>query len=419
MRLATLTHDAQGLALISTAAAGGATLTVEDTIKAARAHLSMEIGFISEFVGERRYFRHVDSSDGNSPIRAGDSLPSTEGYCQRVVEGNLPECIPDTSQVPAAVALEVTHTLPIGAHMSVPIRLRDGQIYGTFCCFSRRADHSLNPRDLEVMRVLADLAARQIDRALDGMRDRDRTVQEIRKAITGTGRSMVFQPIVHLSEGHIVGFECLSRFAGNPARAPNEWFADAERVGLGFELESAALEMALSSLSQFPERMYLAVNASPKTVVDERFRALFEGRPMNRIVLEVTEDVETPIFEEFNQKLRSLRANSVRVAVDDVGIGYSNLQRILDLTPDMIKLDRSLTRHVDRDPARRALGSALVTFARDTGCDLIAEGVESQSELDTLRSLGVRKGQGFFFSRPLPLRSATDFALIPSLCNQN
>jgi EAL domain-containing protein (putative c-di-GMP-specific phosphodiesterase class I) len=96
--------------------------------------------------------------------------------------------------------------------------------------------------------------------------------------------------------------------------------------------------------------------------------------------------------------------------VDDAGAGYASLQHILQLQPDLIKLDMGLTRNVDFDPARRALAAALVAFARDTGSQIIAEGVETTCELEALRSIGVEKAQGYFLGRPMALDNAVKLA---------
>jgi EAL domain-containing protein (putative c-di-GMP-specific phosphodiesterase class I) len=93
----------------------------------------------------------------------------------------------------------------------------------------------------------------------------------------------------------------------------------------------------------------------------------------------------------------------VRLAVDDAGAGFATLQHILRLQPDLIKLDLSLTRDIDKDPVRRALASSLVSFAREINAQLIAEGVETAEELETIRALGIAFGQGYHLARPQPL----------------
>jgi EAL domain-containing protein (putative c-di-GMP-specific phosphodiesterase class I) len=97
--------------------------------------------------------------------------------------------------------------------------------------------------------------------------------------------------------------------------------------------------------------------------------------------------------------LKGLREH-VRLAVDDAGSGYAGLQHLLEIQPDIMKLDIALVRSVDVDPGRRALIASMITFAHKTGCTVLAEGIETQAELDTLRALGVTLGQGYLLGRP-------------------
>ena len=157
-------------------------------------------------------------------------------------------------------------------------------------------------------------------------------------------------------------------------RAPDAWFADAASVGLGVELELTALDMALEQLHLLPANLYLSLNASVETIMSEQFRATFAGIPAERIVLELTEHTRVDDYHKFEQSIEAIRSKGVRLAVDDAGAGYSSLQHILNLQPDVIKLDIGLTRGIDKDPARRALGRALLTFGLDAyKASIIAE----------------------------------------------
>lgn len=120
-----------------------ANLTLQDMLRAIREHLGMDVAFVSEFTAKRRVFRLVDSTYPNQPVKVNGSDPLEESYCQRIVDGRLPELITDASLVPAAMELPVTAALPVGAHLSIPIRLADGSVYGTFCCFSFTPDTTL------------------------------------------------------------------------------------------------------------------------------------------------------------------------------------------------------------------------------------------------------------------------------------
>lgn len=377
-------------------------------LEAVRSHLGMDVAFVSEFLDGRRIFRHVGARGKASPIRVGDSSPLEEGYCQRVVDGRLPELIPDTAAVPAAMALPATRTVPVGSHLSVPIRLADGRVYGTFCCFSHHADRSLNHRDLQMMRAFADLTAFQIDQGLKATGELDELRSRISGVIDQERFSIAYQPIYDLIEMRPVGLECLARFSAAPSRPPDVWFAEAAAVDLSLDLQMATMRMALAAMPLIPDHAYLAVNLSPPTILAGEIEAALAGLPLERIVLEITEHESIPAYAELSQALDPLRRAGLRIAVDDAGAGYASMRHILNLGPDFIKLDMSLTRDIDSDPARRALASALVGFARDTACQIIAEGVETPSELETLRLLGVTRGQGYLLGRPTPLASAVE-----------
>ena len=210
---------------------------------------------------------------------------------------------------------------------------------------------------------------------------------------------MVFQPIVAV-DGTIVGTEALARFTVTPTRTPDRWFAEAAEVGLGTQLELLAIQSAIDRIGELPG--YLAVNVSPATLLSPSLHELAAqpSFPGSRIVIELTEREAVETYATLREALGSLRRQGVRFAVDDAGAGYSNLQRILELRPDFIKLDRSMVTGIERDPARRALAAALADVARSIGADTIGEGVERPAELHALRAAGISWAQGFLFGMP-------------------
>lgn len=224
----------------------------------------------------------------------------------------------------------------------------------------------------------------------------------VRGVLDAGGPVMVFQPIIELATGKPIAAEGLARFPGKPQRPPNEWFDDAAEVGLGVELELAAIRVALEQLDQLPAGTYLSLNAAPATVVSPLLLQMLGG-VAGRVVLELTEHVGVEDYTELTEAIDALRAMGVRLAVDDAGSGYSSLQHILNLRPDIIKLDRALVAGIDDDPARRALAGSLMAFAAEIGAQVVAEGIENQREQTVLRRLGVRYGQGFHLGRPAPL----------------
>ena len=377
--------------------------SVPDILRAIRNHLNMEVAFVAEFTQGQRIFRYVDSDWQNNPIKINEGHPLEESYCQRVVDGRLPELMQDACLHPVALQLGATRAIPVGAHMSVPIRLSDGSIYGTFCCFSRTGDTSLNLRDLSLMRVFAELATKMIERERKLSTRRHTSRARIEHVLSGQGLWMVYQPIVDISCKRIAGYEALARFGDElPAAGPDEWFRDAHLNGQGVELELYAIETALRILPQLDKTLDIAVNASPETVLDPRLAALFERTAStDRVVLEITEHAAVERYEAIAQCLKPYREQGLKIAVDDAGAGYASFRHILNLGPDRIKLDMSLTRDIDADPARRALAAALIHFSAETGSTLVAEGVETAAELATLKELGVNKAQGYFLGRPI------------------
>ena len=223
----------------------------------------------------------------------------------------------------------------------------------------------------------------------------------IRRTIDNRSLDIHFQPIVNLKTGHPLGIEALSRFTEGPKRSPDLWFAEAASVGLGTELEIAAIELALAEMNRLPANMYMSINASVETILSDQFRESLAVVQAERVVLEVTEHTPIANYGAFATSISGLRSRGVRIAVDDAGAGYAGFGHLLDLKPDIIKLDITLTRGIDRDPARQALGRALLRFGFEVyQTTMIAEGIETNEELATLRSLGCPLGQGFVLGRP-------------------
>ncbi len=376
---------------------------IDRVLQSVRQHLGMEVAYVSEFVRNDSVFRAVDAPGLEALIKPGDSRSLDDVYCRHILAGRLPELIPDTSAIPLAAAMPITKAVPIGAHVSVPLTMSDGSVFGMFCCLSPHANHSLNGRDLQVMRAFADITAQHIDEDRRSSRDRDARHARIAQIIDKRAFDIHVQPIWDFASDRAVGFECLARFSQEPRRSPDKWFAEAAELGLGVPLELAAIEAALDHASRLPSHIYLTINASAEAVMAAEFGDIVSRLDPHRLVIEVTEHGLVHDYEGLLAKLDGFRSEGVRLAVDDAGAGYSGLQHIVRLKPDIIKLDMSLTRNVDGDPARRALASALIFYARETGCQILAEGIERDAELQTLKLLGVSKGQGYWLGRPVPI----------------
>ncbi len=218
--------------------------------------------------------------------------------------------------------------------------------------------------------------------------------------------SLVFQPICSLDGNGMIGAEALSRFRGPPHRGPQDWFAEAGEIGREAELELVAVRRALEHMPDVPDPVYLSVNASPATIASGAFHELLEAAPAERIMVEITEHAPVSDYALMDRTLEGIRDLGARVAIDDAGAGFASLRHILRLAPDVIKLDGSLISGIATDRRRQALAAGLISFAEKIGATIVAEGVERADEVEALRDLGVRYGQGYFLARPAPLPPA-------------
>lgn len=211
-----------------------------------------------------------------------------------------------------------------------------------------------------------------------------------------------FQPIVSALDGSVRGVEALARFTARPPMPPDQWFAAADRVGRGLELELLAVRTALRQAAQLPARMSVSINVSPATLASPLLlRTLLEGGvPPSRLVVEVTEHSSIEDYTPLQQARETLRRNEIRLAVDDAGAGYASFRHIVALAPEIIKIDRDIVTGIDQDAARRALVGAVVMYALEAGALVTAEGVETDEECQTLLLLGVDAMQGYLMGRP-------------------
>jgi len=221
---------------------------------------------------------------------------------------------------------------------------------------------------------------------------------DIRYLMSGGAFHPVFQPVVDLSTGEVLGYEALTRFASG--RRPDLVFEEAHEAGLGVELETACALAAVRAAVGLPAGGWLAVNFSPASVIAGSVASVVSeaDRPL---VVEVTEHIEVLSYAAVRAAVE--RSPGVRISVDDAGAGYASLRHILELQPEFVKLDIGLVRNIDADPARQALAAGLRHYAEQTGTTLIAEGVETTAERDALVRLRIPLAQGFLYGRPAPV----------------
>jgi PAS domain S-box-containing protein len=256
---------------------------------------------------------------------------------------------------------------------------------------------------LAALAEFADLAGAVIGRDVVERTEAGRGRDHIADVIARRAFGPVFQPIVDLRRDEIVGYEALTRFTDGAN--PEVLFAEAAAVGLGHELETATLQAALEAAESLPQSAWLNLNATPELILGgEPLRTLLAGSS-RRLVLEVTEHTAITDYPAFRAAMAAL-GPKVEFAVDDAGTGFASLRHIVELRPAFVKLDRSLIAGLESDEARQAMIVGLCHFAHVTGCRLIVEGIETDSELTVLRALTIELGQGYLLGRPLPVAKA-------------
>lgn len=238
---------------------------------------------------------------------------------------------------------------------------------------------------------------RHVPGSLDrGGRKRIRAVLGNRMLLTA------FQPIRELPAGKVAGFEALARFVSRDGASADTWFREAAAIGLGVDLEIAALHCALSAARDIPAHLFIAFNLSPATCTDPRVQALLENADLSpdRIVIELVGPLAAPELDGLIRVLAPLRRLGVRLSVDGSGADAASPEQILQLVPDIIKLDRSFVGGIIHRTDAQPLGMDVVELAKRTGAVLSAKGIESQEELAAVTQAGMATGQGYLLGRP-------------------
>jgi EAL domain-containing protein (putative c-di-GMP-specific phosphodiesterase class I) len=374
---------------------------------AARRHIDMDVCVLGQFTPDHEVVQAVEGKDGPRGLQPGAMWAAAGTLGRRVLDGRVRSLVTDVAADPDLSQLEIVRMWGVAAYAAVPVSLSSGRTYGVLECMSHRPAPWLGARELQFLQVLGRIAGDEVERQQLLTEKVRLEMDRIRAVLSDGSLSMVFQPIIDLNRGTIVGVEALARFGTEPERTPDTWFAEAGEAGLRTDLELLAVGAALAQLEAIPGTAYLSINASPDTVMSPGFLAMLDGPMGGRVVVEITEHAEVTDYSALKRALDELRRRGARVAVDDTGAGFNTLAHIHRLLPDIIKLDLSLIHDIDRDPVRRSLVSSLMRYAEEIGATISAEGVETRREGEALRALGVPCGQGWYLGEPGSLVDVT------------
>jgi EAL domain-containing protein (putative c-di-GMP-specific phosphodiesterase class I) len=372
---------------------------IADLLQTAKKSLRLSVAFLSRLDGTTQHLEVVESS---VPFlfQEGYQQQQELTLCQAVLDKKLPPVIPNLKDFPEAMKLPAARMPRLRSYVSVPVVLSDGELYGTFCAAGLTSDKDLTKRDKALMDVLASAAAVIIEPEVRSQRRRTEISDRLAPVIAAGGPLVALQPIVDLASGDRVGAEALSRFPAEWGKAPDVCFEEAHSIGQGHVLELLALERAAEHLDRVGG--YVAMNVSPATLLTPECGELLGRLPLQRVLLELSEHDQVEDYDALDAALAPHRANGLRLAIDDVGAGFSSLRHIVVTSPDVIKIDRSIVTGLNSDPVLSKLVQSLVEFGHGCRVRVVAEGVETVDEAAALRSLGVDYGQGWHFGRPGP-----------------
>jgi len=237
-------------------------------------------------------------------------------------------------------------------------------------------------------------------------------VIRLRQAIHDKEITVNFQPYFDVHSNKIVGYEALARWPQIDGSfiSPEKFIRLAEETGQIYDLADYLLEAACNEASTWPSGLTLSFNVSALQLNEDGFaerilqKAISCDLSPKRLELELTESSLVADAKEANTQLRKLRDAGVRIAIDDLGTGYSSLLRLTHIPMDKLKIDRHfVARCVDEDRVRKIMQS-MITLGKDLGVPVVAEGVETEGQLDVIRSMGCDIAQGFLLGHPRDAR---------------
>jgi len=247
-----------------------------------------------------------------------------------------------------------------------------------------------------------------------------RRITLLLKEVLKTGAvHAVYQPVVDVIERRAIGFEALTRLTTPSFSGPDQLFKAAYENDAIWKLERLCRERAIRGLRHFRSDHLLFLNMEPESIYDPALRseqifALLGEADLkpSQVVLEITEHSAVQEYEAFRQMLNYFQFHGFRLAVDDVGSGYSGLKSVAELRPTFLKLDMALIRDIHLHPIKQDLTATITRFSASSGTTLIAEGVETVEELRCLQRIGVRFAQGYLFARPATPLPEPDLTVI-------
>ncbi|MDT3442450.1 MULTISPECIES: EAL domain-containing protein [unclassified Pseudofrankia] len=378
---------------------------VTDLLDVLRLHMDMDVAVLGMWDDDLLVVQVIAGDGKRFSLAPGTTIRHCRDLNLGVENGSFPPMSPDVSQDPRTRNATILACLKVSAYAMTALTDPAGESYGMLLCMARRPRPAQQERHSQFLRLTAAFLGDSLLDLRHMWEARSQVWSTISDLIDAGGPRIVYQPIVRLDTGGVTAVEALARFPNRCCGRPHnteDWFLDAHLVGLSVELEMVAIRRAVAVLPQLTDDMKLAVNASPSTIAAGLVDFVHDLPGHDRLTIEITEHENSLARPDAMRAIRHLHELGIHIAIDDTGTGYSGLEQLVKLRPDIIKLDHILTRGINRDPARRALAAGLVQLAREIDGTVVAEGVETSAERDAIVSAGISYGQGYLLGKPAP-----------------
>ncbi len=275
---------------------------LDRVVELAHRHLGLDVTYIVQLTSAGEVYRAAAGHVASFNVILDGEPVATTTYCRRLVNGDIPNVIVNAAADERLADLAKTHGAQIGAVIGVPLRLSDGRLFGALCGLSRTPRPQLDQRDVQFMSMLSESSIND----LDELHSQDALRSDILRLVELEDLKVAYQPIVALNNDECLGIEALARFP-EPFTRPDTTLADAERFGLGLELERLVIRQAWKILPVLGAGQFLALNVSPDALVELARRANQRNNlPLSQLVVEVTEHSVVNCYEALHHELRPL-----------------------------------------------------------------------------------------------------------------
>jgi PAS domain S-box-containing protein len=367
-----------------------------------RQDTGVDLVYLGRFADGEQQLRIVVGGDPGLRLFEGDRSALEATFCWRIPQSIIPGVIRDTALEPGVANLPGRVEDGIGGYVSTPVFAAGGEAYGTICCITSGPLEGDGNEILRRVEMVANVIQPNLAALEAELASQEDVSSKLREFIAGRGLTTVFQPVVDMATGETMAYESLTRLRSDPTHGPDWWLQVAHGLGVGVDLELAMLHRAADSAVGAGFGVPVSLNASPSILESGTLFPILDAHRTVRFGVEVTEHAVVNDYDRLRSAVARIKERGNLLVIDDAGAGFASFRHVLELKPDVIKLDISLTRDIDKDPTRRSLAAALGDFAIKQQTWVVVEGVETMGEAQTLRELGYRYAQGYLFARPAP-----------------